>query len=67
MGADLSFERPKCRYPNPKNKKNQVGPMIVNDPYKNKRGPMGLDINVSNPLSLLGSPNSGLGSNAIRA
>ncbi len=64
MGADLSFERPKCRYPNPNNKKNQVGPSIVNDPYKNKRGQTGL--NVSNPVSLLGSMyNEGLKSNPV--
>lgn len=56
MGANLSFERPKCRYPNPNNKTNQVGPMIVNDPYKNKRG---LNMNVS---SLLGPQTSGLSS-----
>ncbi len=54
MGANLSFERPKCRYPDPLNKKNQVGPKIVKDPYLNKRGPLGLNINVSNPSSLMG-------------
>jgi hypothetical protein len=54
MGANLSFQRPKCRYPDPLNKKNQVGPMIVNDPYKNKRGQVGLNINTSNPSSFLG-------------